>query len=346
MTTGESGSDKAFWKIFRNRLGYTDEEIGALRKVKWAQNLPEAFTNPYWIKVEMVKTNRCSVGWKQGDALYFSAGGMLISRKAPGTVCPHAIAALSPVFYTCLDRLSRGEDPENIAIDHVSCTDPGFDQKGLGNNTMKVTFERMPFYQRLKDTLSGIPYMFYRSQTARGPEPGGLPETGSIAGEQGATALPPSVKPSDGKLNPNAMEFFNGCPITDSERDIFLQSEKRMRRIAGMERFKNTRIAVEVVKSDACLAGHGIGDKIYFDSMGRLLTDNLNKPVCSRLLNKIWYRLVIILDRMTDDNGNSLGDGTFSGEVPEVRMSCYGAEFPYGDCGHILMAVATEEKAD
>jgi hypothetical protein len=123
---------------------------------------------------------------------------------------------------------------------------------------------------------------------------------------------------------------------------MFLQSDKRIRRISGIDRYKDARIVVEVVKSDACIAGHAVGERIYFDSMGRLLTDKSDKPICSRLLNKIWYRLVILLDRIADEGGTSLGDGTFRGEGPEVRMSCYGAPFPYGDCGHILMGISME----
>jgi hypothetical protein len=208
---------------------------------------------------------------------------------------------------------------------------------------MRITFEPIPAYQRLRDTLSALPYMFYRSPEARGPDPGGLPKSGG----QGTGAPVWSVGlTSDqhqmGKVNESAVNFLSKCPLTEDEQQIFLQSDKRMRRIAGIERLKDARIVVEVVKSDACIAGHGVGERIFFDAMGRLLIDQADKPICSRLINKIWYRLVILLDRIADDTGNALGDGTFRGEVPEVRMSCYGAAFPFGDCGQILMAVSME----
>jgi hypothetical protein len=131
--------------------------------------------------------------------------------------------------------------------------------------------------------------------------------------------------------------------LSDAEVDVFIQSEKRKKRIAGIERWKQARIVVEIVKSDACIAGHGVGEKIYFDAMGRLLTESTGKPVCSRLLNKIWYRLIMVLDRIADEKNGSLGGGDFTGEVPSVPMSCYSAEFPFGDCGYVLMGVSMEE---
>ena len=76
--------------------------------------------------------------------------------------------------------------------------------------------------------------------------------------------------------------------------------------------------------------------------MGRLLTAAGDKPVCIRLLNRIWYRLIMILDRMADDTEGAIGAGDFTGEVIDVRMNCYGAPFPYGDCGQVLMEFSVE----
>jgi uncharacterized repeat protein (TIGR04076 family) len=339
MASNQSSADMV-WKLMRNKFGYTDEEIEQLKSMKWVMNLTKAFSSPNWIKVEMVKTNRCSVGFQQGDVLYFNIGGMLISRKAPAAVCPHAIAALSPAFYLCLDRLTRGTDPKDIVIDHVSCTDPGFDQKGLGNTTMRITFEPMPISQRLHDTWSALPYLFHRSSNARGPDPGGLPKSGGA--DTSVWGGPTSMQRPAGKASESAVNFLSTCPLTENEQSYFLQSDNRIRRISGMDRYKDARIVAEVVKSDACIAGHGVGERIYFDAMGRLLTDKTDKPICSRLLNKLWYRLVMMQDRMADESGAPLGDGTFRGELPEVPISCYGAAVPFGDCGQILMGISME----
>lgn len=139
-----------------------------------------------------------------------------------------------------------------------------------------------------------------------------------------------------------AQECLERYPLTDEERKVFLQSPRRVDKILGIEKHRGTRIVATIVASEACIAGHQIGDRIAFDSAGRLLVEEAAKPVCIRLLNRIWYRLIMILDRMADDTGEAIGDGTFQGEVIEVRMNCYGAPFPYGDCGQVLMEVSVQ----
>ncbi len=165
-----------FWRILRNRAGYTDKEINKLLETKWAPRVAEITKSFYWFRVEMVKTNRCTAGWKQGDCLYFDPLGMLMKRKCPKTICPHAIATISPVIYACLDRMGRGADPSQMQVEYVSCTDPGFDHKGMGNNLMKVIYERMPLAEYLL-TASGqtmTSHVLFRSSSARGPNPGGI----------------------------------------------------------------------------------------------------------------------------------------------------------------------------
>jgi hypothetical protein len=131
-------------------------------------------------------------------------------------------------------------------------------------------------------------------------------------------------------------------PLTGREREVFLESPKRVDKILAIEKYRDARIVARIVSSEACIAGHGVGDRIVFDSAGRLLVQEAEKPVCIRLLNRIWYRLIMILDRMADDKQNGVGKGDFTGEVIDVRMNCFGAPFPYGDCGQVLMEFSVE----
>ncbi len=142
-----------------------------------------------------------------------------------------------------------------------------------------------------------------------------------------------------------AARILKKYPLKEKEMEIFLRSDKRINRLLGMEKYSRMRIVVEIEESTACLAGHAVGDRIYFNSGGFLLTDNLDKPVCARLLNKIWYRLIMIMDRIADRTDDYIGDGLFEGDILQVRMTCYGADFPYGDCGQVLMKVFMEPHA-
>jgi hypothetical protein len=141
-----------------------------------------------------------------------------------------------------------------------------------------------------------------------------------------------------------AARLLEGYPLTEEERIIFLQSKKRIGKVLGIEKYRDYTIIAEIVESTACIAGHRRGDRFCFDSKGCLLTERTKGPVCARLLNKIWYRLIMIMDRMSDGTADHIGRGTFEGELPEVQMTCYGADFPYGDCGQVLMKVTVEKE--
>lgn len=140
------------------------------------------------------------------------------------------------------------------------------------------------------------------------------------------------------------IEILKNYPLTEDERDLFVKSEKRINKVLGIEKFKDAQIEIEIVESNACIAGHAVGDKIYFDSMGRLLVSKADKPICSRLLHRIWLRVMLMMDRMADDSGDYIRDGKFAGELPDCRMNCYGDDFPYGDCGMVLTKVSVDTK--
>ena len=149
--------------------------------------------------------------------------------------------------------------------------------------------------------------------------------------------------PHDPEAIMAAKHVLKGYPLSEVEQKLFLQSEKRISKLLGINKYRNRRIVVEIEESTACLAGHTAGDRFYFNSAGFLMVDELKQPICVRLLNKIWYRLIMLMDRMADGTADYIGDGEFEGNIVDVRSSCYGADFPYGECGQVLMKVSVEE---
>jgi uncharacterized repeat protein (TIGR04076 family) len=167
--------EKLAWRMLGNKYGFSKREVGKLQKTKWVPTLMDITRPFYWFRVDMEKTNRCSAGWKEGQSLYFDFSGMLITRKSPKLICPHALAVISPIIYSCLDRIMRGANPSGMQINYISCTDPGYDQLGMGNNLFKITYERAPLVVCLRSMLSLAPYILFRSSKARGSNSGGLP---------------------------------------------------------------------------------------------------------------------------------------------------------------------------
>jgi hypothetical protein len=57
-------------------------------------------------------------------------------------------------------------------------------------------------------------------------------------------------------------------------------------------------------------------------------------------LSKIWWRVMLLLERMADMGKSGPG---FESKIFDLPMNCYGAGLPLGACGEILMTVEVRE---
>jgi uncharacterized repeat protein (TIGR04076 family) len=91
-----------------------------------------------------------------------------------------------------------------------------------------------------------------------------------------------------------------------------------------------------VTDSRACIAGHQPGDEFVLDALGRVQPDGDGQGICLMALSKIWWRVMLILERMA---AATEGQGNFKGSIFDLDLNCYGAGLPLGACGEILMKV-------
>ena len=115
--------------------------------------------------------------------------------------------------------------------------------------------------------------------------------------------------------------------------NVFLSSPKRVKRLRSIERFKDHHIVIKVVSSESCIAGHKDSDEFYLDVVGRVLQPRNIEGICIMALNKIWWRVMLVLEGMAAANE----EGDFKGVLFDLPMSCYGAGLPLGACGKIMM---------
>ncbi len=54
-----------------------------------------------------------------------------------------------------------------------------------------------------------------------------------------------------------AGQFLEEYPLTSGEREIFVQSPKRVDKILAVEKHRDARIVARIVASEACIAGLG-----------------------------------------------------------------------------------------
>ncbi len=303
-------------RVIKNRWGYTDEEFRRAIKTGLFDIL-SVKAMFYWLKAEPVCSRNCSACHHEGRPLYFDPMGMLLTRRCPPAVCVHALSQLSPVIYDYYDHMIRGEDPNRMLFDHLTCTDMGLEHGGMGSNLFRVLRERMPLTEVARFLLRMAPYVLVRNRRARGS----------------CRAL--AEAPRSG--GPEPTDLMKKAPLSEEELEAFLASPKRVRRMRSIEMFQDRRIVVKVVSSQACLAGHREGDEFLLDVVGRVLPESAGKGVCIMALTKIWWRVMLMLERMA-----AAADGeevSFRSPLFDLPMNCYGAGLPLGACGEILMVV-------
>ncbi len=301
--------------IIKNRWGYTEGELRKAAELGFFDVLDmEAMS--YWLVAEPVCSSHCSGCHNEGRPLYFNPMGMLIKHKCPPGVCIHGLSQLSPLIYDYYDHMLRGIDPNNMLFDHVTCTDAGLELGGLGDNLFRLRREKMPLIEFTRFMLTMAPYLFVKNKRARGE---------CRAAEEA---------PTSGGPEPD--EFMVGLPLQEGELEAFLASPKRAGRLRSIESFKDHHIVIKVVSSQACIAGHKQGDEFHLDAIGRVLQPETGEGVCIMALAKIWWRVMLMLERMAAAGD---GAGSFESKLFELPMNCYGAGLPLGACGEIMMTV-------
>ncbi|MFN2292022.1 MAG: hypothetical protein ACK2UC_12590 [Anaerolineae bacterium] len=306
-------------KIILNRWGYTEEEFHKAQGLGLFDVL-DLEAMGHWVVATPVCSAHCSGCHNEGRPLYFNAMGMLIKHKCPSSICIHGLSQLSPIIYNYYDHMLQGKNPNEMVFDHVTCTDTGLEMGGLGHNLFRMTYEKMPFLEFMRFMLSMTPYVFIKNKRARG-ECRAVTEAPTTGG-------------------PMPSEFMVGLPLTVEELGVFLASPGRTKRLRAADKYRDHRIIVRVTSSQACIAGHKEGDEFLIDSIGRVQPPEAGRGICIMALNKIWWRVMLILERMA-----AAGDGEaeFESQLFDLVMSCYGAGLPLGACGEIRMKVEVRE---
>ncbi len=300
-----------FKRIIKNRWGYSEEEFRKAMDLGLLQTLDlEAMT--HWLVAEPVCSSHCSACHNEGRPLYFNPMGMLIRHKSPPGICVHAISQLSPVIYDYYDHMLRGKDPNQMVFDHVTCTDTGLEMGGLGDNLFRIRREKMPPLEFARFMFTMFPYLFFKNKRARGERR--------------------AEKEAAKSIGPEPDDFMRGLPLDQDELEAFLASPKRVKRLRSIENFKDRHIVVKVVSSKACIAGHKKGDEFRLDAFGRVLQSEKSDGICIMALAKIWWRVMLMLERMADG-------GPFESKLFDLPINCYGAGLPLGACGEIMMVV-------
>ncbi|MBY9012062.1 MAG: hypothetical protein KGD70_06785 [Candidatus Lokiarchaeota archaeon] len=115
----------------------------------------------------------------------------------------------------------------------------------------------------------------------------------------------------------------------DEELKLFLDNPKNIEILTKSLPLLNKTIIIEVIESKGCNSQHKIGDKIYFDGTGNLLTKLSPKRICMSALS--------VLDSLINSALELMYVGADPNEMRFNRVGCLDIGLECGGWGRIVM---------
>ena len=129
------------WKIMKERLGYTDEEMKVFRENPRNEDVLSkvpALMNKT-IVLEVVESHGCNSQHKVGDRLYFDGAGNLITKHCPKKICIYALKASAQMIFACGELFLAGVDPNEMRFKRAACFDVGVQCGGWGRIVLEFS---------------------------------------------------------------------------------------------------------------------------------------------------------------------------------------------------------------
>lgn len=123
---------------------------------------------------------------------------------------------------------------------------------------------------------------------------------------------------------------------SDEEMKKFRENPRNKDVLSKGPALMNKTIIAEVVESHGCNSQHKVGDKLYFDGAGNLLTKLCPKRICI-------YALASIAPLIFTSN-ELLYAGVDPNEMRFKRTGCFDVGVECGGWGHIVMELKVEER--
>lgn len=135
--------DEATWKIVKDHLGYTDEELALFRSnpknADIIAKIPALMGKT--IVAEVVASHGCNSRHQVGDRFYFDSAGNLLTKLNPKRICIHALSVLSTPIFVVNELSFAGVDPNEMRFNRVGCFDVGVRCGGWGHIVLEVKVE-------------------------------------------------------------------------------------------------------------------------------------------------------------------------------------------------------------
>jgi len=130
--------------------------------------------------------------------------------------------------------------------------------------------------------------------------------------------------------------FQQRLGYNDEEMKTFRENPRNTDVLAKAPALMNKTIVATVVDSHGCNSQHKIGDKLYFDGAGNLLTNLSPKKICI-------YALSSIAGLIFTSNELSYA-GIDPNEMRFRRAGCFDVGVQCGGWGHIVLELSVEDR--
>ncbi len=123
---------------------------------------------------------------------------------------------------------------------------------------------------------------------------------------------------------------------TDEETNLFMKNPRNIEVLSKAGAMMNKTIIIEVVESHGCNSRHKVGDRIYFDGAGNLITKMSPKRICCFALEPIT-KLIFGADEL-------FYAGVDPNEMRFKRTGCFDVGVKCGGWGKIVMEIKVEDR--
>ena len=123
---------------------------------------------------------------------------------------------------------------------------------------------------------------------------------------------------------------------SDEELKKFRENPRNEEVLAKSAALMNKTIILEVVESHGCNSRYKVGDKLYFDGAGNLLTELCPKKVCAYSLSSALM-LVFAANEM-------IYAGVDPNEIRFKRVGCFDVGLQCGGWGRVVLELRVEDR--
>lgn len=141
MSIRETAWNVVKWKMMKERLGYTDEEMKIFqndpRNEAVLSRVPALMDKT--IIMEVVESQGCNSRHKVGDRLFFDGAGNLLADRCPKKVCIYALNASTQMVFSAGELFMAGVDPNQMKFKRAACFDVGVQCGGWGRIVLELS---------------------------------------------------------------------------------------------------------------------------------------------------------------------------------------------------------------